>query len=207
MLVGERILMKASGKKLPYDAEVEYLQSTGTQYIDTGVVITQTTKMRLDVSIVKNAGNFGCIDTADARCHSDSTANPTVFRVGSVSDAYDFPADTRVNVTVDIQNLVYTIYGISTSMTRPGDLPISTFGLFARNFGGTWTPCSMTVYAVQFYSNGTIVRDFVPVRKGDAGYLYDRVSGRLFGNAGTGAFTIGPDKTANMNGGGGGRGA
>ena len=27
------------------------------------------------------------------------------------------------------------------------------------------------------------------------GYLFDRVSGQLFGNAGTGAFTIGPDKT------------
>lgn len=184
----------ASRKRLPYDAEVEYLQSTGTQYIDTGVVVTQTTKMRLDVSIVKGLGNFGCIDSTDARCHSDSTAY--VFRVGSASDAYDFPADTRVNVTVDIQNLVYTINGISTSMTRPGELPIVTFGLFARNLRGTWTPCSMTVYAVQFYSNGTIVRDFVPVRKGDAGYLYDRVSGQLFANAGTGSFTIGPDKTA-----------
>lgn len=27
------------------------------------------------------------------------------------------------------------------------------------------------------------------------GYMYDRVSGELFGNAGTGAFVIGPDKT------------
>ena len=27
---------KAAGKRLPYDAEVEYLESTGTQYIDTG---------------------------------------------------------------------------------------------------------------------------------------------------------------------------
>ena len=35
--------------------------------------------------------------------------------------------------------------------------------------------------------------DFIPVRKGTVGYLYDRVSGKLFGNAGTGDFVLGPD--------------
>ena len=39
------------------------------------------------------------------------------------------------------------------------------------------------------------VRDFIPVRVVTVGYMYDRVSGQLFGNAGTGAFIIGPDKT------------
>ena len=37
--------------------------------------------------------------------------------------------------------------------------------------------------------------DLLPVRKGNIGYMYDRVSGELFGNAGTGDFIIGPDKT------------
>ena len=39
------------------------------------------------------------------------------------------------------------------------------------------------------------VRDFIPVRKDGVGYMYDKISGQLFGNAGTGAFVIGPDKT------------
>ena len=37
--------------------------------------------------------------------------------------------------------------------------------------------------------------DFLPVRVVTVGYMYDRVSGQFFGNAGTGAFIIGPDKT------------
>ena len=37
--------------------------------------------------------------------------------------------------------------------------------------------------------------DLIPVRKGTVGYIYDRVSGQLFGNQGTGDFIIGPDKT------------
>ena len=44
-------------------------------------------------------------------------------------------------------------------------------------------------------SNHVSIFDFIPVRVGDIGYLYDRMSGQLFGNQGTGAFIIGPDKT------------
>lgn len=39
-----------------------------------------------------------------------------------------------------------------------------------------------------------MVRDFIPVRVGQVGYLYDRVSGQLFGKYGTGDFIVGPDK-------------
>lgn len=40
---------------------------------------------------------------------------------------------------------------------------------------------------------GKKVFDLVPVRKGDEGLMYDRVSGKLFGNSGTGKFILGPD--------------
>ena len=47
----------------------------------------------------------------------------------------------------------------------------------------------------KLYDNNILVRDLIPVRIGAVGYFYDRVSGQLFGNSGTGAFVIGPDKT------------
>ena len=49
------------------------------------------------------------------------------------------------------------------------------------------------IYVVQIWDDGVLVRDFIPVRVGNVGYMYDRVSGRLFGNAGTGAFGYGND--------------
>ena len=52
------------------------------------------------------------------------------------------------------------------------------------------------LYVLQIYQSGVLVRDFISVRVVDVGYLYDRVSGQLFGNSGTGAFIIGLDKTA-----------
>ena len=51
----------------------------------------------------------------------------------------------------------------------------------------------MRIEAFSLYNNNTIVRDFHPVRRNGVGYLYDRVSGALFGNAGTGAFEYGSD--------------
>ena len=38
-----------------------------------------------------------------------------------------------------------------------------------------------------------LVRNFIPVRIGTVGYLYDRISKRLFENQGTDAFVLGPD--------------
>jgi len=72
------------------------------------------------------------------------------------------------------------------------------FGLLGVNLNGTWyasgdgTKC----YKAKMYSSGLLVRDFIPVRKNGVGYLYDKVSGNLFGNdAGSGAFIYGNDKT------------
>lgn len=53
------------------------------------------------------------------------------------------------------------------------------------------------IFGAQIGLNSVLVRDFIPVRVGSGafavGYFYDRVSGELFGNAGTGAFVIGSD--------------
>ena len=59
----------------------------------------------------------------------------------------------------------------------------------------TVTQFSGRIYSAKMVSNRVSIFDFVPVRKGNIGYMYDRVSGQLFGNQGTGAFIIGPDKT------------
>lgn len=55
------------------------------------------------------------------------------------------------------------------------------------------------IYHMDISSGAGYIRRFVPVRFTNElgvseGAMYDRVSGELFGNAGTGAFVIGPDK-------------
>ena len=51
------------------------------------------------------------------------------------------------------------------------------------------------LYSFSIEKSGEKIIDLIPVRKRSIGYMYDRVSGQLFGNQGTGDFIIGPDKT------------
>jgi len=44
----------------------------------------------------------------------------------------------------------------------------------------------------KIYENNLLVRDYIPVKVNEIGYMYDKVSGQLFGNTGTGTFIIGP---------------
>ena len=50
------------------------------------------------------------------------------------------------------------------------------------------------LYSSKIYENGVLIQDLIPVRKDGKGYMYDRVSKKLFSNGGTGEFIIGPDK-------------
>jgi hypothetical protein len=52
---------------------------------------------------------------------------------------------------------------------------------------------SMTVYSFKVYNSNTLIRDFIPVRIGNTGYMFDKITGKMYGNAGTGSFTLGPD--------------
>ena len=53
---------------------------------------------------------------------------------------------------------------------------------------------SMTEYDNETDSN-TVIRDFVPVRIGDKGCFFDRVTKQFFKNEGSGEFILGPDLT------------
>ena len=62
--------------------------------------------------------------------------------------------------------------------------------LFSRNFEGEAQPCANArIYGFTISDR----MDLIPVRVGNVGYMFDRVSGTLFGNDGTGDFIVGAD--------------
>ena len=77
--------------------------------------------------------------------------------------------------------------------------------VFARLVGGTITPAKLKVKSIQIKQGGVTVRNFIPVRFTNEfgqteGAMYDRVSGQLFRNQGTGSFVIGPVKARGASG-------
>ncbi len=56
-----KMWMKKLSPQLPYDAEVEYLESTGTQWIDTRVIPTVHTGIETDIAITYAPYDLGAI--------------------------------------------------------------------------------------------------------------------------------------------------
>lgn len=211
-LVRRRMMMGGSAKL--YDAEVEWLESTGKQYIDTGVIVNNQISMecvmamtsvttRFSAQGMTLAGSCGWFNTG---CHDGATIG-----------AY-FSANSREGAQISYDRDFHT-YFISASLQRIDNTtahinsgqhigyntdrqiyqePLSIY-MFARNIG--WITTDDLIYShlkiknCRIRFNNMLIADYIPVRVGNVGYMYDKVSGQLFGNQGTGQFIIGPDKT------------
>jgi hypothetical protein len=185
---------------LPYDAEVEYLESTGTQYIDTGINRRSALHFALPIVIARSVSENSMIIGA---YKDDSTVPKFQFFVrdtmkwGSINGA-SWNANTYTGFVVE--GPVQTSQTYSITFDTKANASDWDIWLFARHndrnaplmFDG------LRMYSLAITKSGESVADFQPVRVGSGagavGYLYDRVSGTLYGNAGTGNFTVGPDK-------------
>lgn len=189
-------------KALPYDAEVEWIESTGTQYIDTGIVISQTTAevkcvFQLEfTSIPRDTTTHLYIVSLPNLGVQVYTANLRMYNQYAISDiiytGQEYLIETittakkrtiQINEgTVALQNFNRDISGQHLYL-----LGNKEFGLNGRN-----SKAKHQFYKVFF--DDVLMLDLIPVRKRNVGYMYDKVSGELFGNAGTGQFILGQDK-------------
>ena len=193
-LFGDRKMMKP----LPYDAEVEYLESTGTQFIDTLISPDASTIWRLTCASTNESLAFiGAIDVSATRFHFSLYDNGVVRGcMGKIQSTIGSPDLAFHVLELDAVNKRTGMDGVYVPCEYH-EIPYLPIWLFGRN-SDNYTfrrMVSVKTSASQIWKSGVLVCDHIPVRVGDVGYLYDRVSGSLFGNSGTGAFIIGPDKT------------
>ena len=204
MLINLRNALMA-GKRLPFDAEIAYLESTGTQYVDTGIdgdsnTIAELTFAMTDSSRL-DAGIFGARKAYrdDCFCILRVQASGGAFwmHYGDEGTSANYISTVIGNTTDWHVARLAKSWSIDNSSGTAGNYTFTTpttLKLFAADMSASsrwYAKCRVSL--LRIYSNGVLVRDFIPVRKGTVGYLYDRVSGKLFGNAGTGDFVIGPD--------------
>lgn len=205
--------MGASGSPLPYDAEIEYLESDGNQYIDTGILFTDDldffiTYSRSDATTA--GALFGYRSTASATANGDMrfcfayTDGRFAIRYGGTPlngtlaiarDEIVLAQKAGNDVRVFAPNVGDQLIINTINVYQPYN-PKSIY-LFWANTEGFYSADIAKfvgkVYTFKLTSN-SVVLDFIPVRVGQVGYMYDKVSGQLFGNIGTGAFILGPDK-------------
>lgn len=187
---------------MPYDAEIEYIESTGTQYIDTGLVIPQTT---IEVKCVFQLEFTSIPTSATTNIYIISLPNSGVQVYTTYSKMYNQGAATDTMYT----GQEYLIETITTARRRSiqineGAIALQTFNrditgqhlylLGNEEFGLNRRNSKAKHKFYKVFFDDVLMLDLIPVRKGNVGYMYDRVSGELFGNAGTGNFIVGPDR-------------
>lgn len=209
------------GQAQPYYSEVEYLESTGTQWIDTELYNLRNPSnsnvygMRVEAEVAWThipttrevlCGLYkeGAIDYL----LFSSSSNPSHWGRSSgtaeTSTTISIVADKVVSVTSLITSTYSSLYvdGVDSAGTVSINLlNLPSFPIFAiRSNAGIARFAHARVYGFRMRSPwlSTYQRDFVPVRFTNEygeleGALYDRIYGTIYRNQGSGSFIIGPD--------------
>ena len=194
------------------DAFVEYVESNGSQYVDTGIVgrcgtsadmTIQWMCLDLDASFLSSrtdGGNTRFILCSNSRKNKYYVCHRTwAESVNAGSSSYNTSAPDRVagSITHDGTSVTFTLSvngNTEVNVTRAEaalDTGLSMY-LFAQNQGGAPVlSSSVRCYAVKIWQDGALVRDFRPCVKNDVAGLYDAVSESIFFPA-EGTLVAGP---------------
>lgn len=190
---------------VPYDAEIEYLESTGIQWIDTRYKHnTGLTKYKTSITLTNISSQynslFGARITSEGReAYYIGVQKNGIFYSCIGGNKGNSIGNLLVNTKYDIESNPSSGWIINnTSYNLPSNYSeqsVYNCYLYSLNQSDTNIEnACMKVYYFQIYEGNDLVLDLIPVRIGQTGYMYDKVSKQLFGNSGTGDFVLGPDK-------------
>lgn len=203
-------LIKEITSLLPSNyTQVEYIQSSGTQYIDTGYLAKGDLKVVTDIEYTSTiSGNqfiYGGRNT--------STSKVNALLVSNNGSRFRNDYNTsNTNATPNISNLVtkwhiekdkgaltitssdgQTITKNITNSNFVSDYNVWIFTV--NNAGNTLNLASYKLYSFKMYDNDVLKRDFIPCYRNSDNEvgLYDIVNNEFYTNKGTGTFNKGSD--------------
>lgn len=177
---------------LPYDAEVEYIENTSTSYIDLGIHGNAIVHITAQANGFKNTSAVILRTKAAAGAYSwfGEAVSSKKWGIGG-SDYFDILVTTKISAIVEFSSNGISAEIGGVTKTRTGAVTHDNITLFGASTNSY--PFAGKIFSVSVYQNNTLVFDGIPVRKNGKGCLYDRVTGTLFENAGTGDITYGND--------------
>jgi hypothetical protein len=197
-----RLLMRQN--EIPYQ-QVEYLQSDSSAYIDTGIGGGSDD---LEIECVFEYSKFIVYGAIYGNWIDDSTDCIRCILSDTQLRGYDnlntAPVrTTKVNLYINTKIYyksnyleIYDSVGVKQRLFYDkGRSNNDNIALFNRSITAPNTErnIGLKVYSFKISKSDEVLRDFLPVRVGDVGYMYDKVSKQLFGSIGTGQFILGQD--------------
>ena len=184
--------------------EIEYIETTGTQYIDTGFSPNQDTRVVMDADVANSKSlAFPAVFATDS-----SSSNKAKFVLMLYNDQAGFHDHYNGQVINSSSLDMYGrhIFEKNKNITLLDDKTVSTFtysafqsditlSLFSSIDSGTRQYyAKVKMYSCQVYDNDVLIRDFVPCKNvSDTVGLYDTVNAKVYPNNGSGTFTAGDE--------------
>lgn len=195
-----------SGLPSSYTA-VDYLQSSGEQWIEMGVAPSQNTKAVLKIKINEFTSKGASLIGSRASLNStdqfttyldDYGGTRFLFRVDGQTKAVVFDAvkiNTFYTITLSASEMKLELEDGTTVFSKTFSVSdfnsTVTMALFrAKGVGGTYF--QGRIYGCKHYSGDELIQDFVPCLNADGvPCMFDLVSRKSFYNKGNGSFTWG----------------
>lgn len=186
---------------------VEYIESTGTQHIDTKFRPNNNTRVLMQYSVNSAPGVLALFGARDGTTSNNfnvwldglTCIKPQYYNndYNSKSVSYTYAANQKV--IVDFNKNICNFGTASQTFTNTTFQGNYTIALFTVNSGGTIDSrkASVKMYSCQIWDNETLVRNFIPCyRKSDNVIgMFDAKNGLFYTNGGTGTFNKGANIT------------
>ena len=182
--------------------QLEYIKSTGTQYINTGVQNSLELSITGDITFTDASSGavFGTLSKTDTRAISlDLNANG-YLAYWTADGKYATYVDANKDVVFKTTPNSFTFDG--TEIGKGNDTNGVSTGnicLFTSHYGGNG---KLIARHFEISSGTTKVRDFIPSKRNSDSVigLYDIVNGVFYTNSGTGTFIAGAEVPQNIDG-------
>lgn len=169
---------------------LEYIESTGTQYISTGITPTENTKVVIEFN---SSSSSGVVFGQD----SGYKVNAFMFAMTVVvfdSTKKDISISANAKHTVQVAPKAFKIDDGPSQYIYANKVKAAyPMFLFGNNRNGKFSEgVAMKLYSFKVYENDVLIADYIPCKQGNAVGLYDDVAGAMNLPLGTGDFTAGP---------------
>lgn len=178
--------------------ELEYIKSSGTQYLDSGVTFEKTDTVEFEILWTvtpPNAGTYVC-----GNYYMQVGMGTRGYGIYAASNTKAYGTKDRMRVTFasvqetllvnDAQVFTHDWSGQNLSNVKLGILKLGMEG----NAWYSSAPVSAKVYSCTIKKGGALVRNFIPCKNASGVIgLWDDVNSAFHQNAGSGVFTAGPE--------------
>lgn len=177
---------------------LSYIQSTGTQYIDTGYVVDENDVLELQYEVTKAVNNgdnflFGSRTQDDGYglwCSLYGTSYRWYVRFGLNSSKQAESTEDQRSGVLQLSKGSFVVNGTQVVALNYTTMPLGTLTLFGRMSGdGTYRGGYMRCYGFKITRNSAVILDLIPVLDGNnVPCMYDKVHGEPLYNQGSDEF-------------------